>query len=427
LTVHPAVKPGTADPRSAVVDVLLTTGDALRKTPVFWDAAFERSFRASTPPLPAKLRNAGMLRLLDDVMQSSASIQIDGDAGVWHATIDLYGRRFHLYLVLDRGMIKLIGSNEVVTAVGRYMLRAGDAAGQARSRKLLDWVRGDLDKATGTTAVTFKRLWGTGLPASPDAIQLAAAALAGASDADRVIAVATRCATTAPDGELGCHEILAEAYAAQGRGADAAAELDKIIGGRADRAAALMLRRAHALTIAGRCDDAAKLLDDRLAGDPDNHDALLGRFWTAVTCGASSEAVKRSEAIVNHAHVTPADLNNVAWYRLVAGNDLSVALELARRAVGQASTRSSLNTLAAIEAEAGELGHAIEDNAKAMALGGDPVPLLGDWYVAGRIREQLGLFDDAAAAYQRVSRDRVESALSSYTLAQKRLAAMHHR
>lgn len=98
---------------------------------------------------------------------------------------------------------------------------------------------------------------------------------------------------------------------------------------------------------------------------------------------------------------------------------------LVARAVAQLkSSPNAMNTLAAVEAEAGELGRAIEDSWHAMALAGTSEPRAGDWYVMGRIYEQLALSDDAAAAYRRIPRDDDDPALSSYVLAQKRLAAL---
>jgi hypothetical protein len=48
-----------------------------------------------------------------------------------------------------------------------------------------------------------------------------------------------------------------------------------------------------------------------------------------------------------------------------------------------------------------------------------------DWYVFGRIFEQLGLRDDAIAAYQRVAKAKPPSFLpSSYDFTQRRLKAV---
>ncbi|HEY6177522.1 MAG TPA: hypothetical protein VIX73_23860, partial [Kofleriaceae bacterium] len=426
VTVQPPVKQGTSDPRAAVRDVLWTTVDPRRKTPVFWDAGVERSYRQTVAKmLPPLLRNAGATRMLGDLLESGAVVQIEGDTGVWRASVEAQRRVSHFYLVLEGGMVKLVGDDSTLGGVGRYALRASDAGRQARARKLLDWVRGDFDKIKTARMTAFKAVWGSAMPSTPDAIQLAGAMLADDSDLDRVIPIAARCPTTVPDGELSCHELLVVAYLARSRWSDLLNELDKVVALRPDREAFVLPLRAQAMAGAGRCDDAGKLLDAALAKAPDDQDALAGRFRVAAVCGTSSDALQRAEPLVKHAHVRGADLNTVAWYRLTIGNDLPLALDLARRAVAQLRDAAyATSTLAAIDAESGELDHAIEDLGKSIAQRYATEPNAADWYVIGRLYEQLGLVDDATAAYRRVTREYGLSLLTSYDLAQKRLAAM---
>ena len=426
VAAQPPVKQGTADPRAAVRDVLLTTVDPQRKTPVFWDAAVERSFREAVARiLPSTLRDGGAVRMLGDMVDSSAVVQIEGDAGVWRANVQADRRISQLYLVLEGSAVKLLGDNAALGGVGRYALGANNAGKQARARKLLDWVRGDLDKDKSARTTAFKAVWGSGMPSSPDAIQLAGAVLADDGDLDRAIPIATRCATTVPDGELTCHELLVGAYLTRGRWSDTLRELDKVVALRPDREAAVLPLRAKVMAGAGRCDDAAKLLEAAMAKDPDNVEALASRFRVAARCSTPSDALQRAEALVKHAHVRAMDLNNVAWYRLTIGSDLPLALDLARRAVAQAkSSPNATGTLAALEAESGELDRAIDDLHKSMAQRLATEPNAGDWYIIGRLYEQLGLVDDATTAYKRVTRAHAELLLSSYDLAQKRLAAM---
>jgi tetratricopeptide (TPR) repeat protein len=101
-----------------------------------------------------------------------------------------------------------------------------------------------------------------------------------------------------------------------------------------------------------------------------------------------------------------------------------VSLALARRAIQTEPTSPAiLNTLAAIEAERGDLDDAVHDNWKAIDHSGAVEPAEHDWYVAGRIYEQLGLTADALAAYRRIPRSTGGGA-TTYSLAQRRLAAM---
>jgi len=186
--------------------------------------------------------------------------------------------------------------------------------------------------------------------------------------------------------------------------------------------------RVWTLVRAGRFDDAEHLVDEILAKDPDHHGARVARFDIAARRGSVAEALKRAESILGDTKPSPTVLamtfNNVAWYRLAVGNDLPAALDLAHKAVDK-SPRSSeaLNTRAAIEAELGDLDRAVHDSWKAMELRGSFEPIEADWYVAGRIAEQLGLTADAAAAYKRVPISKVNWQ-STYVLAQRRLAAL---
>lgn len=339
--------------------------------------------------------------------------------------IDLAGSSFEIYLVLDHGIAKVIGGDDMLAGVGRFVLRTTGGVGEARAKRLLDWVRGDVDKATSPQALAFKRVWGSGVPASREAMLLAAAVLAGGSDPDRVIPVGVRCASTLPEAVLVCHEVLLSAYLAGERWADAMAQIEAILALRPDRAGTHA--RLHALVLAhtGRFDEADHLLDDALAKEPDNRGAMIARVMVATIRGDVSEALRRADAIAHDSKVTPGELNDIAWFRLGAGRDLPVALQLARRAVQEAKdSAAEVNTLAAIEAELGDLDRAVADNWRAMALSPSAEPQGADWYVAGRIDEQLGLTADAITAYQHVPMSHAVWP-SAYDLAQKRLAAIH--
>jgi tetratricopeptide (TPR) repeat protein len=420
LIGHPEIKPGSADPRVAALDVLMSIVDHARRTPVFLDATVEREARSSVNQyLPAGLRNAGGVRFMSDLLQSMMAVQVEGDAGLWRVVLSARGQAYQQYFVLDHGIAKLIGSSEALAAVGRYALRTTDV----RARRLLDWVRNDVDKSTAAGVAVFKQLWGSGVPATHEAVLLAAAALAGDTDPERVIPIGVRCASTLPEADLACHQMLLSVYTAGQRWPDVVAQIEAIEQLRPDRAASLMRSHAWALTNSGRLDEADQLLDGVLAKDPDNLDALVSRFWVAAYRGQNTETERRADAVVHHPHVTPNALNTIAWGQLGTGSDLTAALALARQAV-QAGPNwyPSLNTLAAIEAEAGELDRAITDNWKAIERRDAGEPADPDWYVAGRIDEQLGLTGDAIAAYNHVTKD--TGVFTTYEYAQRRLAVI---
>ncbi len=425
LKKYPDLQLRAADPRSTVLDIFAAVIDLQHKAPAFWDAQLESEFRGVNRWILPVPQLSSAWRWFDDVLQSMLDITIEGDAGVWRATVEADHKKVELYLVLDRGVVKLVGATGALAGVGRYILRGGDAKADSRARTLLDWIRADSDKATWPDMVLFKRLWGPGMPSSRDAIRLAAAHLAGSTDPDRVIAVAAPCASTLPDAELACHKALFLAYRARGRWPETVAQSEAILALEPSSAADRVQSHAWALARAGRFEDADRALDGVLAKDPDHRGARFGRFEVAAIRGSPAEVIQRGDVVVNHPAATASDINTVAWYRLGVGGDLAPALELARKAVDAAPGDAEIvNTLAAIEAEMGELDRAVHDNWKAMGLRNSAEPHGGDWYVVGRIEEQLGLAADAAAAYKRVTKPKFDQLLSAYTLAQQRLAAL---
>jgi len=425
VTRQPLVKAGTADPRTAVIDLLLAQVDPNRRTPAFWDAALETPFRdAGLRLMPQAFRNIGAVPMLSDLVQASATIQIDGGPGLWRAKVGSAGQPVLLYLVLDHGIVKLIGAPDLLAGVGRYLLRTTDAKTEPRARQLLDWLRGDLDKSTTATAQVFKKLWGAGRPSGRAAILLAAAVLSEASEPERTIAAAGRCESLPADVEYVCRSVLWLAYTKLQRWAEAVSQLETLRALRPDLASGSATDYAWSLAQVGRFDDADHVLDEVLAKTPDNHHAQFIRFWAAARHGAVAEALQRAVAIVDDPGATALQLNNIAWFRLVSGSDLVAAQTIARRAVDQAKTEGpTVATLAAIEAELGDTDHAVHHLYQAIELRHATALDESEWYIVGRIAEQLGLATDAVAAYKRVTRTG-EDWLSSYTLAQRRLAVL---
>ncbi|MEO8552147.1 MAG: hypothetical protein ABI678_19350 [Kofleriaceae bacterium] len=84
-------------------------------------------------------------------------------------------------------------------------------------------------------------------------------------------------------------------------------------------------------------------------------------------------------------------LNDEAWLDLIASTDLQDGLAKAQQAAQQFPKHAAVHhTTAALEAEVGDLRNAISQLRQAIALRDDRVPHDEDWYVIGRIAEQLG-------------------------------------
>jgi tetratricopeptide (TPR) repeat protein len=425
LSPQPEVVPRAGDPKSAVLELQIARLDQVRKTEVFWDARAERDLRRSVAQaIPAVLRSITTTRWLGDLIAALVEVSIeDGGSGVWRAKLDAAGASERIYLALDRGAVKVLGTAADPSGVGRYLL-GRDPRTDAASRRLLDWLVADVDK-TSARGAALQRVWSPGAPASHDAIRLAAAVVAGPTDPDRVIAIASRCPSTLPDAELACHETLFAAYRARGKSAEAARESDAILAARPGDLRARAREHAQALARAGRFDDAEHVLDEILAKQPTHALARLARLEVAAIRGDVADVVNRARAIGAFPAVTAPELNDVAWYEACAGADLTGALELARKAAERLPKSGGIaNTLAVLEAQVGDLGHAIRDNRNAMELRNIVEPEPGDWLAVGLIREQLGQLADAADAYRRVTREPgVDAVFDAYTLAQRRLAA----
>jgi hypothetical protein len=100
-------------------------------------------------------------------------------------------------------------------------------------------------------------------------------------------------------------------------------------------------------------------------------------------------------------------------------------LALARSAAGErpALRPAGLHTLAAVHAERGEPAKALEALEQSIDLR-EGKPRSDDWYVLGRIAEAYGLADAAIPLYRKVAPPNVNTAVSPYALAQRRLKAL---
>lgn len=122
------------------------------------------------------------------------------------------------------------------------------------------------------------------------------------------------------------------------------------------------------------------------------------------------------------------DYNNAAWYALFAGNVTQADLDNAVKAT-QLNNKDTyaMHTLGCVYAELGKTKESREVLIQAMDVENldDPTPPY--WYAFGRIAEQCGLRETAAADYDRVPKPKRASEVpgSSYRLAFIRSQAMN--
>src|SRR5262249_39833685 len=141
--------------------------------------------------------------MVEDILRSGAETRVEGDSGLWRVEFDISGSKSSVYLAADHGVPKVIGMDEALQGVGRHVLKIV-ASDEKQALRLLDWAGGDLAKRGGAVARSFTHVWGTNLPRSRQAIELAAATLTEDSALDRAVPILERCGATTSDGQQVC-------------------------------------------------------------------------------------------------------------------------------------------------------------------------------------------------------------------------------
>ena len=415
---HDAVPAIGRDPRLATLSVLQLGFELDRLPFAFWDAPTEREQRAALELEGSASAQLGLLHraVRQDLLFSLLETRIEGaDPGPWRVETRALGHSGAQYVALDRGAAKVFGGVDTPAGVGRHVLRLVARKELAAATRVLDWAARDLGPQAGLDAV-----WGAGLPRDADAIAIAGAILAADSAPDQTIPLLSRCASSAPKARTACDRAQGGALWKLERWRELEAHATVWASRKVDVGAASMAR-VRALIGLGKLDDAERVLEDVRATAQSHPNWHRMAVEIAVTRGQLAEALERSAPLVTRQDPDAVDQNNTAWLHLVAETDLPAALALARTSHAARPHTTTRNTLAAIHAELGDV-HAAKTEQWAALAHPRAAPEASAWYVVGRIAEQLGLRDDAIAAYRRVARERSSSALpSSYELAQRRL------
>jgi tetratricopeptide (TPR) repeat protein len=264
-------------------------------------------------------------------------------------------------------------------------------------------------------------VWGGALPKDTVHMTLAAALLA--HDPDRDVAAGTACGMTTIEGQHVCDQMVARGLKTRGKWADLEAYAAAWIArAPAEYAIEATRNRATALAQLGRLDEADKLVEDTSAAHPDDLTVLFLRMDVAAYRGQHDELAKRADAAAKGTK-DPCDYNTISWLEYVENVDTPGALERAREAFLVAPKDGPLaNTLAALEVASGDAKAALDHERAALDLGHKAAPGDADWLVLAHIYEDLGLRDDAIAAYRRIAAPRLPDLLPTpYSLATARL------
>lgn len=418
------------EPRDVVTEWFLSELTGGRKSNVCWDTKtrdelHEQMGKARRAYARSELMTSA---LIEDMVRGVAILTVAGTKDLWRVELDQFGKKAPVYVAANRGVVKVIGAPDAPQGAGRHVLRLLAKNDEANASRLLDWLAKDLAGGARTNrfAHDLTTLWGDKLPRTRHAMELAAAALTGTSDAARATPILEKCKPTTTEGQLVCDWALSDLYQTTRRWAELE-EHGRQWAGRAPKQLGVPVAvQAAALVHVSRFDDADRVLTDGLAQFPGHRSFVYSHAEVAIARGNLAEAVKRLQPLAARTPVEPTDLNNLAWLELAEGSDLPGAEVRARKAVQLAADdASALNTLAAILAEVGELGEARQHLLKSMEVKGDERPDDADLYVHGRILEQLGLAQDALALYRLTKATQSTSFIpQSHDFAKRRMKAL---
>jgi tetratricopeptide (TPR) repeat protein len=348
--------------------------------------------------------------------------------------VEFSGLRSQSFFVINEGgSYKIVASKDGLGEVGTealYLLHHGQ---EAEATSLLDWKRDLVGKGQGDDSLggnLFARLWTTGESGGPRTIELAAASLLSGKSAllsllPQVIAARKKATTDTERDNFDL--LLASIYLRAEDGTNAKLISQQLLNRHSDSATAVALTgQAYSLTKSWSA--WKSLLDPRLQTHPNDRSLLLQTAAEAEAEGDLPRARRAFRTLLDSGNALADDYNMYAWLSLFDEQVDDQALEAAQQAnlLSKNSNYAYLHTLACLDAARGETAEARQLLLEAMSTGNLEVPNSAIWYGFGRIYEQYGVYDAAAAAYQRVERpDGVIDPTGTFVLAQSRLKALH--
>ncbi len=312
------------------------------------------------------------------------------------------------YVVRENGRYRMLALRQEGVHIGHRVLDALAADDFPTARRWLDWISEHYrngDPVDRSAPSPFARVWNPGGGGSPEQARVAALMLLierSAPDAKEGIAGLRTAAASPPPGvPLDAVDLMI----ARGLIAlDQPAEALAVAAAAPEPASRLWFNiRFNALIRLKRWSELRRVSEAELARVPDDAGALRGlleadrneRRWDAFD--------RDMERLVASGRAAPHDYNNRAWNALFRNGADEHALDDARRAVEMSQRHASgiLHTLATIEAALGKNREAYATLLESIDAG-DGKPFPGDYYVLGRIAENLGLTDVALAEYRKV-------------------------
>ena len=388
-----------------------------------------RALRKSSRAGIQKLNTAGLVRETGvDVVVHLAGLTSEGSDEVGRrVVVRMDGAPLTTLFVTKEGegyRVRADGGDRAgIAAEALARLERGDPAGARR------WFAWATDEAPGEFWKKVRVVWGEGAARTDASLRLAAA-MVMAGDAATAKAAAPVLAKAAASASEEHRPWILHA-------ASIAHRLDGKPEASVRYAEALRALRpdwgpAQAVLVvaykaAGRPQDARAVLQASVEADPLDK---MNRFLLASLDGEQgryAEAANALTALVDGGWASAAVRNERAWLALFSGDRGSMLQDaLAAASDGGFSNAARVHTLAAVYAELGQVGPALQALRRLYALAGYQMTP-PDWFVLGRLAETYGFADAARAAYGRaLSSDGSEedSMTSTAVLVRARLERM---
>ena len=364
---------------------------------------------------------------LADIVAASMDSKTEGsDALGYRVAVTMGESKFSFFVVREGSSYQLRTSSFSPPDVGCEALTMQRAGRKPAAAKWLGWARELLTPAGGDDPLRdppFLQIWTD----DKGDVELAAATLCAARGRFDLTASTLNAARANASGDrlTAVDHAIALSYTGKGHEADLLAAATQLRRDAPSSESAWLLERS-ALAELGRFqqlrDESAAWLakapnDPQRLWDLADAEDRLGHFKEAHAVGERWIATGKGGAWA---------YNQQAWRSLYLGvtdKDLEYALKAVNAEPNEATY---LNTLAAVDIALGHTADARERFVKSIELRKDESPNDGDWYVLGRIAEQLGLPDEAKAAYAKVSPgDKAKGQYTIAHLAQARLRGLH--
>ncbi len=373
-----------------------------------------------------------------DILANSVSIQVEGDADIGYrlrATGPTPEEPADIFIVRERGrwVLTNLAKVGVTSGIGYEAARHLKKGNVSAARRWLAW-GSEFTPTTSEDSMrvrAFRAFYRGADESDQERLRLAAASLLvpAGNESGLTALDLLRGSRFSPSSteERYCLRLLrAQAFLSGGLADSALAVVAELKQG--DPSLRLFQIEMRACTQLKDMDRARRLAEERLARLPDDTAALRRLLSISGRSGDYASVTRYARRLDGMQGLWASDLNNWAWYDLVAGTVTDSTLIRINRAILEdgGGTSAQLHTKACILAEMNRTTEARDVLFQTMDLRGLTEPDDGCWYVLGRMAEQYGQIEAARDAYRRVylTTETFGEPSTVYLLAQRRLQAL---